>query len=34
MHRLGGEKGIIRQTEFSYSENDRKAIEKCMELGF
>lgn len=35
MHRLGGEKGIIRQTEFFiYSENDRKAIEKCMELGF
>lgn len=35
MHRLGGKKGIIRQTEFFiYSENDRKAIEKCMELGF
>lgn len=35
MHRLGGEKGIIRQTEFFiYSENDRKAIEKCMELGY
>ena len=35
LHRLGGEKGIIRQTEFFvYSENDRKALEKCMELGY
>lgn len=35
MHRLGGEKGIIRQTEFFvYSENDRKALEKCMELWY
>ena len=35
MHRLGGPKGIIRQTEFFvYGQNDRKAIEKCMELGY
>ena len=35
LHRLGGEKGIIRQTEFFvYSENDRRALEKCMELGY
>ncbi|MDD6263172.1 MAG: 2-isopropylmalate synthase [Clostridiales bacterium] len=35
LHRLGGPKGIIRQTEFFvYSEKDRQAIEKCMELGY
>lgn len=35
LHKLGGEKGIIRQTEFFvYSEKDRKALEKCMELGY
>ncbi|MBQ1954979.1 MAG: 2-isopropylmalate synthase [Clostridia bacterium] len=35
LHRLGGPNGIIRQTEFFvYSEKDRKAIEKCMELGY
>ncbi len=35
LHRLGGEQGIIRQTEFFvYSEKDRRAIEKCMELGY
>ncbi len=34
MSRLGGPFGIIRQSEFFvYSENDRKAIEKCQELG-
>ena len=32
--RLGGPKGLIRQTEFFvYSEQDRRAIEKCRELG-
>ena len=32
--RLGGKKGIIRQTEFFvYSENDRRALEACRELG-
>ena len=34
MSKLGGLYGIIRQTEFFvYSEKDRKAIEKCKELG-
>lgn len=34
MSKLSGPKGIIRQTEFFvYSERDREAIEKCMELG-
>lgn len=34
MSRLGGPKGIIRQTEFFvYSKKDRQALEKCMELG-
>jgi len=35
LHRLGGRNGMIRQTEFFvYSENDRKAIDNCMELGY
>ena len=35
LHKLGGKKGMIRQTEFfAYSEKDRKAIEKCMELDY
>lgn len=35
LHKLGGEKGMVRQTEFFvYSEKDRKALEKCMELGY
>mgnify|MGYP000892608904 CR=1 FL=1 len=35
MHRLGGPKGLIRQTEFFvYSEKDRKALEECMALGY
>lgn len=34
LHELGGENGIIRQTEFFvYSQKDRKALEKCMALG-
>ncbi len=34
MSRLGGPFGIIRQTEFFvYSEKDRRAVEKCQELG-
>lgn len=34
LSRLGGPKGIIRQTEFFvYSKNDRRALEKCQELG-
>ena len=35
LNKLGGPKGMIRQTEFFvYSEKDRKALEKCMELGY
>ena len=35
LHQLGGEKGIIRQSEFFlYSEKDRKAVEQCKALGF
>lgn len=34
MHQLGGAKGIIRQTEFFlYSNRDKRAVEKCLELG-
>lgn len=34
LSKLGGEKGIIRQSEFFlYSEKDRKAAEMCMSLG-
>lgn len=33
--RLGGEKGIIRQSEFFvYTKKDRKALEECMSLGY
>ncbi len=35
LHKLGGEKGIIRQSEFFvYTEKDRKALEECMALGY
>ncbi|MBR2344059.1 MAG: 2-isopropylmalate synthase [Clostridia bacterium] len=35
LHRLGGPKGIIRQSEFFvYTKKDRDAVEKCMELGY
>ena len=34
LNKLGGPKGLIRQTEFFiYTEKDRKAVEKCLELG-
>jgi isopropylmalate/homocitrate/citramalate synthase len=34
MSKLSGPNGIIRQTEFFvYSDRDRKAVEKCMDLG-
>ncbi len=34
LHRLGGPKGIIRQTEFFvYSDRDREAVLRCQELG-
>lgn len=35
MNKLGGENGIIRQSEFFlYSKKDRDAVAKCLELGF
>lgn len=35
LHRLGGPKGIIRQSEFFlYSEKDRQAVRECQELGY
>lgn len=35
LHRLGGPKGIIRQTEFfAYSQKDVDAIKQCMDLGY
>lgn len=35
LSRLSGPKGIIRQTEFFvYSEKDREAISRCMDLGY
>ncbi len=35
LHRLGGPKGIIKQTEFfAYSKKDREAITKCLEMGY
>ena len=35
LHRLGGEKGIIRQSEFFlYSKKDREAVYRCLERGY
>ena len=35
LHKLGGPKGIIRQSEFFlYSKKDRDAVDKCLELGY
>lgn len=35
LHRLGGPKGIIRQTEFFlYTKKDKEAVERCMALGY
>ena len=35
LHKLGGPKGLIRQSEFFvYSPKDRRAVEKCLDLGF
>ena len=35
LHKLGGEKGIIRQSEFFvYTDKDRRALEECMALGY
>ncbi len=35
LHRLGGPKGIIRQSEFFvYTKKDREALLRCMDLGY
>ena len=35
MHRLGGPKGLIRQSEFFvYTQKDREALAQCMDLGY
>lgn len=35
MHKLGGENGIIRQSEFFlYSDKDKEAVEECRKLGY
>ncbi len=35
LHRLGGERGIVRQSEFFvYTKKDRDALVKCMELDY
>ena len=35
LHRLGGPKGLVRQSEFFlYSDKDKKALRACQELGF
>lgn len=35
MHKLGGPKGLIRQSEFFvYTEKDREALRQCQELGY
>lgn len=35
LHKLGGKKGIIRQSEFFlYTDKDKRAAQECMELGY
>ncbi len=35
MHRLGGPKGLIRQSEFFvYTDKDKEALHECMDLGY
>jgi len=35
MHRLGGPKGIIRQSEFFvYTDKDKEALQACLDLGY
>ena len=35
LHRLGGPKGLVRQSEFFvYTKKDRDAVYKCLELGY
>lgn len=35
LHRLGGPKGLIRQSEFFvYSDKDKRALQECLDLGY
>mgnify|MGYP002520566397 FL=1 len=35
LHRLGGKNGMIRQSEFFlYSDKDKEAVKKCLDLGY
>lgn len=35
LHRLGGKNGVIRQSEFFlYSDKDKEAVTKCLDLGY
>ncbi|MDR1323135.1 MAG: hypothetical protein LBK68_01730, partial [Candidatus Margulisbacteria bacterium] len=35
LHKLSGPNGVIRQSEFFlYTDKDKKAVEKCLELGY
>ncbi|MCL2518397.1 MAG: 2-isopropylmalate synthase [Oscillospiraceae bacterium] len=35
LHKLGGPKGIVRQSEFFvYTDKDRQAVKECLELGY
>ncbi|HOK40593.1 MAG TPA: 2-isopropylmalate synthase [bacterium] len=35
LHKLGGKNGVIKQSEFFlYSEKDKEAVTKCLELGY
>jgi isopropylmalate/homocitrate/citramalate synthase len=35
MHRLGGPKGLVRQSEFFvYTEKDKEALHECLDLGY
>lgn len=35
LHKLGGDNGVIRQSEFFlYNEKDKEAVTKCLELGY
>ena len=35
LHKLGGPKGLVRQSEFFvYTDKDREAVRRCMELGY
>lgn len=35
LHKLGGAKGLVRQSEFFvYSEKDREAVKECLSLGY